>query len=285
MSLEVQAYLRRIGLERSPAYDAAGLEALLRAHRQSIGFENFEVMLGRGVDLAPAAIFDKLVTRRRGGYCFEQNGLFGAMLEALGFPNRALMGRVWLGAEPDATPMRGHTLRLVELGGEAWIADAGFGGAYAPAMPLRDGAMAQSVDGAQHRLRLVGAMGDLDGQWLLERLGPLEATDGRAQTAGDWSPQYSFDLAQVAPIDLAIANHWVSTKAGARFTSLHIGSIALPDGFVALTDRRLRLYVQGQAQERELGDAAQWHEAVTQVLRLDFAQEDVAALNLFQAGH
>jgi N-hydroxyarylamine O-acetyltransferase len=277
-SEKLAAYLARIGLATPLPRDAGGLEAVLRAHRGAIGFENFDVMLGRGVAVDADAVFDKLVRRGRGGYCFEHNGLFGAMLEALGFANRALMARVWLAAEEGITPMRGHTLRLVDLGGEPWIADAGFGGAFAPVMPLRDGAEAQTPDGARHRLRMMGALGDLDGQWMLERLGPLGATDGRAQSEGQWSPQYSFDLAQVAPIDIAMASHWVSTKAGARFTSLRIGSIVLPDGFVALTDRRLRVYAAGRVEERDLASAAEWRAVVRDLLRIELSAQEAEAL-------
>jgi N-hydroxyarylamine O-acetyltransferase len=126
---------------RPDEIDAVGLEAVQRAHRMNIGFENLDVMLGRGVSVDPDAIFGKLVMGARGGYCFEHNALFGDMLGRLGFDNRPLLARVFLGLPEDAAPPpMTHTFRLVDLDGQAWIADAGFGGSYVPAMPLTDGA-------------------------------------------------------------------------------------------------------------------------------------------------
>src|SRR3546814_2536084 len=87
----VEAYLRRIGLEQAPRPDQEGLMSVQRAHRWAIPFENFDIPLGRGISLDPAAVFDKLVVRRRGGYCFEQNQLFLRALLQLGFDARPLL--------------------------------------------------------------------------------------------------------------------------------------------------------------------------------------------------
>ena len=74
--IDLDAYLARIGLGLAPAPDAKGLEIVQRAHRLSIPFENLDVRLGRGISLDPGHVFEKLVVKRRGGYCFEQNQLF-----------------------------------------------------------------------------------------------------------------------------------------------------------------------------------------------------------------
>lgn len=235
---DIGLYLARIGLDRAPPVDAAGLATLQRAHRLAIPFENLDIMLGRGIALDEGSLFDKLVLRRRGGYCFEQNGLFVAMLRAMGFAARPLLARVWL-ANDGAVPPRTHMLVLAMAGGQHWIADVGFGGSFTPPLPLTDGAEASSPDGARHRLRRAAMPGDPDGEWLLERLGSAGATDGRGAGPG-WQPQYGFALTDIAAADIAQANHWTATAPGTRFTSLHIASRVLPDGFVALTDRRVK---------------------------------------------
>src|SRR5690606_36486392 len=125
------AYLARIGISRPPAADAAGLDALQQAHRSTIAFENLDIPLGREISLDPGQVFDKMVTRRRGGYCFEHNQLFLRALRAIGFQARPLLARGWLGAGDDIPP-RAHTLNLVQIDGADWIADAGFGGSYVP---------------------------------------------------------------------------------------------------------------------------------------------------------
>src|SRR5205085_4786733 len=118
---QLAAYLERIGISGTLGPDAATLTALHRAHRFAIAFENLDIPLGRGIALAPALLFDKMVTRRRGGYCFEQNGLFLQVLEAIGFAARPLLARVWLVAE--GIPPRTHTLNLVRLDGADAIVD------------------------------------------------------------------------------------------------------------------------------------------------------------------
>ena len=117
------AYLLRIGIGQRPGRDPQGLADVQFAHRQAIGFENFDVRLGRGISLDPERIFAKLVRGQRGGYCFEHNILFATMLRALGWACRPLLARVWLGMEPDGTapdavPPRTHVLLLVDVGGE-----------------------------------------------------------------------------------------------------------------------------------------------------------------------
>jgi len=131
-AFDLDAYLARIGLKEAPAPTADGLALLQRAHRLAIPFENLDVILGRGIAIDSASVFAKLVTARRGGYCFEQNRLFGDALDTLGFQMRPLLARVWLGVE-GPPPGKTHTLCLVTIDGQDWIADA----ASAAAMPRR----------------------------------------------------------------------------------------------------------------------------------------------------
>ena len=279
------AYLARIGLAPSaPAPDAAGLARLQAAHRRAIAFENLDIRLGRPIRIDSDSVFDKLVTRRRGGYCFEQNRLFSDMLELLGLPNRPLLARVWLGVAPGIVPPRTHVLLLTELDGAPWIADAGFGGSFVPPMPLVDGAQAHTPDGAAHRLRKVGESGDLTGMWLLERAGPPATTDGRGAPHGDWQPQYSFDLAPVAPVDLEQGNHWTSTRPATRFTDVHIVSIVLADGFATLSEGEFSIHRAGTGERRSIADAAAYARILADRFGLALPLEDVARLPLFTRG-
>lgn len=281
-SARLSAYLARIGLDAPPPVSAEGLGALLAAHRRAIAFENLDVRLGRPIRIDGDSVFDKLVTRRRGGYCFEQNRLLADMLREMGYPLRPLLARVRLGAAADAVPVRSHVTLLVTLEGQPWIAEGGFGGSDLPALPLVDGAQAASpADGARHRLRRVGEPGTLAGEWLIERAGPHGATDGRAAPHEDWQPQYSFDLAHVAPDDLEQCNHWTSTRPGTRFTTLHIASIVLPDGFAAMTDRALTLHRGGVKTEQAIATPADYARTLRDVFRIAFSETEAAALPLF----
>ncbi|GGC18482.1 N-hydroxyarylamine O-acetyltransferase [Novosphingobium marinum] len=277
----LKAYLARIGMSSPPRPDAEGLAQIQAAQRRAIAFENLDIMLGRGIAVGSDAVFEKIVASRRGGYCFEQNRLFADMLEATGFAVRPLLARVRMGLAAGFTPPRTHTLLLVDLGGVRWIADAGFGGSYLPPLPLRDGAHAETGDGARHRLRAVGMPGTLEGEWMLERSGNPQATDGRAADTGDWQQQYSFDLSLVAPDDLEQCNHWTSTRAETRFTTLHIASIALPDGFASMVDRELTVHRGGETTKRSIADPSDYAETLDEVFNIALDDEDIAALPLF----
>lgn len=277
----LDAYLQRIGLAEAPEQNASGLARWLAAHRQSIPFENLDIPLGRGIAVDADSVFDKLVVARRGGYCFEQNRLFSDMLAAAGFANRPMLARVRLQVPAGQTPPRTHVLLLVDVAGEDWIADAGFGGSFVPPLRLENGAEAQTPDGAAHRLRRLSDAGGLAGGWLLERAGPVEATDGRFADDPHWQAQYSIDLAEVAPDDLEQCNHWTSTRPGTRFTTLHIVSRVLPDGFAALTDRRLTVYRGGEAQTRTIAGPGDYASTLQTLFGLAIPEERLAGLRLF----
>jgi len=279
--MELEQYLGRIGLSEAPALDPGGLAQLQLAHRRAIGFENLDIRLGRGIRIDSASVFDKLVVRERGGYCFEQNRLYADMLTLLGFENRPLLARVLLGIPEGVAPPRTHTLLLAQVDGKPWIADAGFGGSFVPPLPLEHGAEVGTSDGARHRLLRVDEPGSLLGEWRLERAGPVSATDGRSAPHGDWQPQYAFDLTQVAPDDLEMGNHWTSTRPDTRFTSLHIASIVLPGGFAALSERQLAVYRDGKSETRTIDDPRDYARLLRDLFRIDLTDEEVAELPLF----
>lgn len=278
---QIDDYLRRIAMAEPPTHDAAGLARIQAAHRRSIPFENLDIPLGREISCDSASAFDKLVTRRRGGYCFEHNRVLADVLAELGFTVRLLLARVLLGNPPEPTP-RTHCLVLVEFADEAWIADAGFGGSYAPPMPLADGALATSGDSAQHRLTNIGAEGELPGSWLLERMGPRLATDGRAGSDEAWEPQYAFDTAQVADADMALGNYWSATHPTSRFTNACVASLCLPDGFASLVDRQLTVWRRGEDTQRiTLDTPSHYRRCLADRFGLHLSADEVARLPLF----
>jgi N-hydroxyarylamine O-acetyltransferase len=171
-------YLERLNYSGGVQPTEDRLEALHRAQAYTIPFENFDILLGRGITLEPAALYDKLVQRARGGYCFELNGLLLMALQATGFDARALLARVHLVDPPTG---RGHQLILVTLQGKQWIADVGFGGPGLRApIPFELNHVA-TQDGQTFRLVEAAPFGIM-----LQTL-----TDAR------WQDLYSFDLGQV----------------------------------------------------------------------------------------
>ena len=213
---QLDTYLQRVALTRAPDADATGLVALHLAQFFAIPFENFDVLSGHGVDLDPEVVFNKLVTRRRGGYCFELNGLMLRVLRTLGFDARPLLARVHLTDPPSG---RTHQLNLVTLGTERWIMDVGFGagGPRAP-LPLGEGATDCGIAGFELSRR------DPWG-WML-----------RTREADRWKPSYSFDMEFVTAEDIELGNHYTSTSPKTHFTQLATVSLPTQDGRISMRD-------------------------------------------------
>jgi N-hydroxyarylamine O-acetyltransferase len=133
MTFDLSLYLKRLGLAAVPP-GLDGLAALQAAQMRAIPFEAIDPLLGVVPDLAPGAIWAKLVLGGRGGYCLEQNALLGFALDALGHDATPVLGRVRLGA-PEGGP-RAHHAWIVTLPDGAYLVDAGFGGP-GPAGPVR----------------------------------------------------------------------------------------------------------------------------------------------------
>ncbi|MCL6249853.1 arylamine N-acetyltransferase [Altererythrobacter sp. KTW20L] len=272
------AYCARLGLDAPPPPTPDGLALLQRAHRQAITFENIDVLLCRPILIDSQAVFAKLVERGRGGYCFEQNRLYADMLADIGIATRPLLARPRLALPEGFTGPRTHVLLLAELEGRLWLADAGFGGSFVPPLPLEDGAEEATPDGARHRLRYLG---EPQGEWLIERAGQRETTDGRALEHGDWQAQYSFDLAHVEQMDLEQANHWTATWPASRFLAGPIVSRVLPAGFVALTGTTLTIGRKGVGERRDLGTGEEWRIAMAEMFGIRLSEDEVAGLALF----
>jgi len=241
------AYLDRIGVPR----DGGTLEAILWGHVTAIPFENLDILLGRPIELELEAIHAKLVTRRRGGYCFEHNTLLAAALEALGFRLTRLIGRVrWLAAGP--TP-RTHMVLAVEQGdGERVLCDAGFGG-HCPTgpIPLRAGA---DVTLHHARFRLVEDGGGLMLQSELDRA---------------WVDLYTFTLEPQHAIDFEVANHFTSTHPRSHFTRGPVVAHAVADGRITLRGTELTSRRGGEV-TREVIDDPERFLAVLAEMGLEF---------------
>lgn len=219
--MRVMEYCSRLGLETLPPATDVGLGALQLAQRQAIPFENIDVLLGREIRINADSVFAKLVSNRRGGYCFEQNILMASAVTAMGIAVRPVLARVWLNA--DGTPPLTHMALLATLDEDEWLMDAGFGVGYCPPIRLLNGATAAGPDGSDYILSHDEQRG-----WMLER-----------SHKGTVTMQFSFDLAEVFPADIALSNHWTSTHPSSRFTNHLIVNRISNDGRVSLTDQKL----------------------------------------------
>jgi N-hydroxyarylamine O-acetyltransferase len=231
----LDAYLRRIAYRDATAPDLPTLRALVAAHAAAIPFENLDPWLGLPVDLEPAALQRKLLHDGRGGYCFEHNLLLQAALRAIGFDVSALIARVLWRQSDDAVTPQTHMLLRVELDGENWLVDVGFG--------------SQTLTGV---LRL---QADIEQPTPLEPFRLVRMGDDwcmQSQLHGVWRSLYRFDLHSPPPIDLVVANHYVSTYPGSRFTTHLVAARIEGDRRLTLLDREFTVRRLGHEPERQL---------------------------------
>jgi N-hydroxyarylamine O-acetyltransferase len=249
-AIDLQAYLRRIGWHGLARADMPTLQGIIAAHVATIPFENLNPLLGLPVELAPAALERKLVHEGRGGYCFEQNLLLEAALRAIGFEVSGLIARVlWTRAEDAVTPQT-HMLLRIELAGESWLVDVGFGG------QTLVGVLRLQADAEQATLLEPFRLVQVDGDWRMQSL-----------VRGQWLSLYRFDLRPVPLIDYVVANHYVATHPDSNFVNhLNVARTA-SNSRLSLRDREFVVRRIGHEPERRtLGSVAE----IRQVLETEF---------------
>lgn len=199
---DLDSYLARVGHGGPREASLAVLSAIHLAHVGCIPFENLDVRLGRAVTLDLEALQDKLVRRRRGGYCFEQNTLFAAALTDLGFTVTTLEARV---RPPGATRVlpRTHMVLSVDLGGRSYLADVGFGG-----------------DGLLRPLALDGEPNEQGGAIYAVAPGPGDELVLRRHGRGGSLDLYAFTRRPALAVDYEVANHYTSTHPASRFVQM-----------------------------------------------------------------
>jgi N-hydroxyarylamine O-acetyltransferase len=250
--MDVDAYLRRIEYNgpREPA--AATLHSLHRQHLFTVPFENLDITLGAPVHLDLGVMYDKIVTRRRGGFCYELNGLFGDLLTAMGFRVQMLSARVRRedgGFGPDFD----HMLLKVELE-EPWLVDVGFGDSFVDPIIFHAGG-ADQVNG--HRY-VVLAIGD---EWQLLR------EDEKGQT-----PLYVFRDVPHALSDYQAMCTFHQSSPESHFTRSWICSRATADGRITLANMRLIVTRDGSREEVQLSTPGDVRRCLREFLGIEFEE-------------
>ncbi|HKP64530.1 MAG TPA: arylamine N-acetyltransferase [Polyangiales bacterium] len=199
-STELDLYFERTGYRGPRTPNLEVLHALTAAHTQTIPFENLDVLLGRGIDLDFNAVFDKLVRRRRGGYCFEQNWLFLNVLQSLGFAATPLSARVRLDRPRDFIPPRTHMFIRVALDGTAWLTDVGVGASSLTSAISFDSAAEQPTP--HEPRRIVRESGRCFHQ---------------VRFGDDWHDVYEFTGEEMPEIDREVGNWFTSAHPKSHF--------------------------------------------------------------------
>jgi arylamine N-acetyltransferase len=239
-TLPMDAYLRRIGAARPERADAAALRDLQLRHLQTVPFENLSIHLGEDIVLEEKLLLDKIVHARRGGFCYELNGVFAALLRDLGFTVTLLQARVFgeggrLGIPYDHLALRVET---ADSSGR-WLADVGFG------------------DHSHYPLTLDerGDQRDPAGTFRIAE-GPERAERADLDVYRDGKPQFRLETRPRILADFEAGAWWHRTSPASHFTQSVVCSRLTPEGRITLSGRKLVTTEHGERHEQPLADDA-----------------------------
>ena len=218
--MDIRAYLQRLNYTGAIAPNAETLRLLQLAHLRAVPFENLSIHSGEPVVLDDRALFEKIVSRRRGGFCYELNGLFAALLRGLGFEVEMLSAQV-ANAEGIFGPDFDH-MTLMVTRADRWLVDVGFGDSFLEPLRLDE----ESTQGhGIHTYRI-----EHEGEFLVLM---------KQTNENEWKSQYRFTLKPYQYSDFAEMCRYHQTSPQSHFTRARICSRATTDGRITLSGLRL----------------------------------------------
>ncbi|MEY2879781.1 MAG: hypothetical protein RLZZ15_2161 [Verrucomicrobiota bacterium] len=267
---DLDAYFARIGYTGPRVATVAALRALHAHHARAIPYENLDVLLGRPIRVDLAGIEEKLVRQKRGGYCFEQNTLFAAVLRALGFRVTPCMARVRWQIPADFVTSVTHLVLLVDCAEGRFLADVGFG-SMSLIEPLEFVFEVEQAVGVEPR-RIVRLPAELDPA----RAVPLARAGGmvcaqQARLGDAWSDVYFFSLDEVPAIDVELANWFTSTHAQSRFKlNLTLARAGDRCRYAMLNREFVIRHMDGRVERREVATPEELLDVLARYFGLEF---------------
>jgi N-hydroxyarylamine O-acetyltransferase len=255
--MRVDAYLDRIRYDGPTAPTPETLRGIHRAHMLAVPFENLDIHLAIPIALSVPHFYEKIVARRRGGFCYELNGLFAWLLAALGWRVTLLSARV--ASSGRLSPEFDHLLVLVEGEGR-WIADVGFGDSFLEPIRLEPG-----LDGKHDENGY--ALVDDHGTWTIQRL-----------RSGARETQYVFSLASRRLDEFQERSVFQQTSPESHFTRAPVASIPTPTGRVTLSGRTLIVTSRERRDERELVKPTEYRSILANDFGIELRERDLLRL-------
>lgn len=257
-------YFERIRYSRPSTLNLQTLRDLHLLHLQHIPYENIDVFCHQGAKLDQESLTQKILLRQRGGYCFEQNGLFFMALSALGFKCHPNMARVHRNRPQPGG--RTHHVNLVELEGQTWLCDVGFGGSGFRQPLLLQADVEVEQLGEIYRLHENAE----HGFYLQKRM------------EQEWQPLYTFKIEPALPIDLEMANFYTSNSPDHIFRDAIIGTRMTPRGRVTLSDHTFKVFdlTKGTLEKAVVTDFVAYLDHLQEHLDVELNQAEKALLKL-----
>jgi N-hydroxyarylamine O-acetyltransferase len=249
-SLDIHDYLKRINYQGSLEPTLQTLQALHETHLLAVPFENLSIHSRQPIILQEEALFDKIVHQRRGGFCYELNGLFAWLLRQLGFQVTLLSARVSNAAGTFGPEFDHLTLLIHQLSGVDWLADVGFGDSFR--LPLRFEAELEQEERGRRAYRLQRQQAEGDGKkkwdrWILQQFNDAQ-----------WEAQYCFTLQPHELADFTEMCSYHQTSPASHFTQKRICSLATPTGRISLSDLRLIVTTDQERREQVLANEEEY---------------------------
>ncbi|MFC0522193.1 arylamine N-acetyltransferase [Pontibacillus salicampi] len=235
--MDIPLYLQRIGIDSIPTVSSKALSQLTKAHLYNIPFENIDVMTGNYIDLSVARFYDKIVIRKRGGFCYELNGLFHELLRQLGYEIMLIAATVLQKDGSWAYP-NSHAANIVYVEGEAYLVDVGFGDSCIEPVPL-NGKILRDQSGT-YRIK------EQEGLYYLERYEKR------------WRTQYCFSLVPRQLVEMKEAAHYNQTSPSSIFTQGYILTIRTMNGRITITDTSITITNHRSRTKKTIHHTSEW---------------------------
>ncbi|MBN1904198.1 MAG: arylamine N-acetyltransferase [Deltaproteobacteria bacterium] len=250
--LVLEKYLERINYSGSTKATEETLRNLHICHTLNVPFENLDVFYSMPPLLDEFSLYNKIVLNRRGGYCFEMNGIFSIVLKKMGFRVTDLLARVTIdGLNYTA---RTHQVLLVETGNTRWLADVGFGNDGIIAPLLLDDEKGQKQFAHEYR---VVKENRFNGFLLQKRAGDI------------FNSMYAFTIERCYPDDFVMSNHFTATFPGSFFKMMRMCTMPTKDGRITLTDTHFKVVKNGDISEKGLKNGEEFQNFLKQHFSLD----------------
>ena len=253
-TFNIDAYLKRINYEGSTDVSFETLRGLHIAHTTNVPFENIDVFLKRPIKLDRETLFKKIVVNKRGGYCFEMNGLFSIVLKELGFKVTDLLAR---GTRDGINYMsRTHQVLMVEIKDQKYLVDVGYGndGIMEPLL-LEEGIEQEQV---AYTYRLVKD----------EKLGYIL----QKKVGQEFQTMYAFTLEACCPDDYNMSNHYTATYPESFFRMVRLCTIPTTEGRITLFGNDLKVLANGEITQRTIENEDEFRQVVKDYFDLDLEE-------------
>lgn len=249
------AYLKRIGESKKPC-SLEALDSLILSHQKSVPFENLDQYYNKTASSSIEKLFDKIVTRNRGGYCFEQNALFVSLLQSLGYKAYSSDARVIRGKDITAPILILHRVNLVEFEDGLYFCDVGYGGPMPSfAIKVEDGS-SRTCNGETFYIKKA------DGPWWII---------GRITSEGLNEDIIMFRTQKVENCDFFVLNYYASSNPLSVFTNLRLLNRRTDDGNVSITNDSFTITSGGKSESITITDDAHFLALAKEYFGIDYS--------------